>query len=114
MDEYLTDIVKTFAQFNDIYGQGFPEPLIAVTDIVVNKNDIQIMGKNHDTVKFVKNDMSYLIFRAKDLVEELETGFDKLLNFTIIGKANLNEWGGSLSPQILVNNYELAPVEMEF
>ena len=43
-----------------------------VRDINLTKNDVQIIGRNSDTVKFEKFGITYIKFRAKELIEELE------------------------------------------
>ena len=101
----LEDLITNIDEYKDIYGQGFPEPLIYVDNIYITNSDISIIGKNKDTVKFTKNGIVYIRFRAKDLIEELK-GY-KNINIKIVGRANMNEWNGVFTPQIFIDNYEL-------
>lgn len=82
-----------------------PEPLIHVKDINITKNDIRIMGKNSDTVRIDKNGIVYIKFHAKDLIEELGKYDD--IKLEIVGRANLNEYMGNFTPQVIITNYQV-------
>ena len=101
----LEDLIEDIYDYREIYGQGFPEPLIYVDNIYINKANISIIGKNKDTVKFSKNGIVYIRFRAKDLIEEMDQHVN--MNFKLVGRANMNEWNGVFTPQIFIDNYEL-------
>lgn len=63
------------------------------------------MGKNKDTVKFEKFGVAYMKFHAKDLIEELTQHPD--MKIEVVGRANLNEWGGRVTPQIFIEDIEV-------
>ena len=63
------------------------------------------MGKNKDTVKFEKFGIAYMKFHAKDLIEELNQHPD--MKIEVVGRANLNEWGGKVTPQIFIEDIEV-------
>ena len=29
------------------------------------------------------------------------------MNITVVGRANINEWGGNITPQIFIEDYEI-------
>lgn len=104
-DEDLADIIRDIGEHNGIWGQQNPEPMIHITDINITASDIQIMGKNKDTVKFEKFGIAYMKFHAKDLIEELAQHPD--MKIEVVGRANLNEWGGRVTPQIFIEDIEV-------
>ena len=104
-DTDLADIICDVGSYKDIWGHQNPEPLIHVTDINITMNDVQIMGKNKDTVKFEKFGIAYMKFHAKDLMEELSK--HPSMKVEVVGRANLNEWGGRITPQIFIDDYEV-------
>ena len=104
-DSDLCDIIKDIGSHNGIWGQQNPEPLIHITDINISSNDVQIMGKNKDTVKFEKFGVAYMKFHAKDLIEELSKYSS--MKIEVVGRANLNEWGGRVTPQIFIEDIEV-------
>ena len=104
-DADLADIICDIGNHNGIWGQNNSEPLIHVTDINITANDVQVMGKNKDTVKFEKFGIAYMKFHAKDLIEELNKY--PSMKIEIVGRANLNEWGGRVTPQIFIEDIEV-------
>ena len=104
-DADLADIICDIGNHSGIWGQQNPEPLIHVTDINITMSDVQIMGKNKDTVKFEKFGIAYMKFHAKDLIEELSKYSS--MKIEIVGRANLNEWCGKVTPQIFIEDIEV-------
>ena len=54
------------------------------------------MGANKDTVKITKNGVSYMKFKAKEFIEELNKYDDNKLE--VVGRANINHWAGNIIP----------------
>ena len=102
----LYDLVIDLASQNGIWGQGSPEPVVCVEDIIINGRDVRVMGSNQDTLKIEYNGMSYLKFRAKELIEHIGK-FPEKMKITIVGRCNLNEWGGRKTPQIFIDDCEI-------
>lgn len=111
-DKDLSNIILDFSKYSDIWGQQNPEPLIFIDNVNLNKSDIQIIGKTKDTVKFDKFGITYIQFHAKQLIEDLNKY--PSVKLQIIGRANLNEWGGREIPQIFIENYEVFDGEYSF
>lgn len=108
----IQDIIYDIASHEDIWGQGCPEPLIHIKDINITKNDIQIMGKNADTVKIEKFGVTYIKFHAKDMLADLAKYDD--IKLEVVGRANLNEWMGHYTPQIFISNYQIEDNRLGF
>ena len=104
-DEDIKDLILDIGAHNGIWGQSNDEPLIHVTDINITMNDIKVMGKNMDTVKIEKFGIAYMKFHAKDFIEELKQ-YGKI-KLEIVGRANVNYWGGNIIPQIFIDDYEV-------
>ena len=104
-DSDIEDLIYDITGHEDIWGQGNPEPLIHIKDINITKNDVQIMGKNADTVKITKFGIAYMKFHAKEFIEELSKYPEVKLE--VVGRANLNEWMGHYTPQIFISNYQI-------
>ena len=104
-DQDIKDLICDIAAHEDIWGQGNPEPLIHIKDINITKSDVRIMGKNSDTVKIEKFGVAYMKFHAKDFIQELAQ-YDSI-KLEVVGRANLNEWGGYQTPQIFITNYQI-------
>ena len=112
-DQDIEDLVVDITSHEDIWGQHNNEPLIHIKDINVTKKDIHIMGRNSDTVKIEKFGIAYMKFHAKDFIEELKQ-YDGNVKLEIVGRANLNEWGGRITPQIFITNYQISDNTLGF
>lgn len=108
----LSDLIFDLYQYKDTFGQQNPEALVYVRDINLTKNDVQIIGRNSDTVKFEKFGITYIKFRAKELIEELEKYNETKIH--LIGKPGVNEWRGNSSPQIMILSYEVEDNRLGF
>lgn len=89
------------------------EPLIHIKDINITKNDIRVMGRNLDTVKIEKFGVAYMKFHAKDFIEKLKQ-YNGEIKLEVVGRANLNEWNGTYTPQIFISDYEISDGSLGF
>ena len=111
-DKDLAALIFDLGSRPEVWGQGNPEPLIYVSDLYLDKSDIQVMGAKQDTVKIEKNGVAFMKFRALDMIDELNRCNQIKLN--VVGKANLNHWGGQTTPQLFIESYELVDDLFEF
>ena len=105
-DEDIKDLILDIGAHNGIWGQQNGEPLIHITDINITMDDVKIMGKTMDTVKIEKFGISYMKFRAKDLIEELRKY--PQMKIEVVGRANVNHWAGNVIPQIFIDDIEVS------
>lgn len=108
----LPALIFDLGSHPEVWGQGNPEPLIYVSELYLDKSDIQVIGAKQDTVKIEKNGIAFMKFRALDMIDELNRCNQIKLN--IVGKANLNNWGGQITPQLFIESYELVDSLFEF
>lgn len=105
-----TKDILDLANLKSIWGQGIEEPLIAIENIKVHTDNIQLMSADKNpTLKItLPNGMSLIKFKSsKEEYESLrlETG---CLTINIVGKCERNIWNGTVSPQIIIEDYEIA------
>ena len=55
-----------------------------------------------------------MFFHAKPLIDILENLSFSDIRLEIVGKANLNEWGGKITPQIFVEDYNIFDSSLMF
>lgn len=101
----LDKIIIDLSKYEKVWGQKNPEALILVKDIFIKKEDIQVIGKNKNTLKFEKNGITYIKFFATDIINSLKNYDEMRIN--LIGKANLNEWAGKQTPQLFIEDLEV-------
>ena len=104
MDEDVEKLTYELGSKNDLWGSECPEPLLYISDINIKKDELNIMGKNKDTLKFEKNGVTYIKFHAKDLIQDLSQ-FD-VIHLNVVGRAQNNEWMGHVTPQIIIVDYD--------
>lgn len=111
-DVDISELIMDIGSHSNLYGQGNSEPYIHITDINFSRQDVQIMGKGLDTVKIVKNGVAYMKFKAGDLIEELNKYRE--IKMEVVGRANINNWMGNITPQIFIEDYEVSNGELGF
>lgn len=109
----IEEAIEELCAIEQVYGQQNEEPVMAITNLNVSQNDVKIIGKNLDTLRIEKNGITYVKFRAKDLIRELKD-FPGDMDITLVGKPNLNEWGGKTTPQIFITDLEIEDSRFAF
>lgn len=66
---YLAELIKDLNKGKSLYGQGCPEPVLVVENIALPPNGYSIIGKNRDTLRFEFNKITYVKFKASELIE---------------------------------------------
>ena len=114
---YLGDDVLTIASLNKYWGQGFEEALIAIKNIKITPNNLTLMSKDKNpTLKIsLPNGVDLIKFRSsQEEYEKLCPEPSKAYYITAIGKCAKNEWGGNVTPQILLEEYEINEINYDF
>lgn len=111
-DKDIRDLIEDLTSHENIWGQHNNEPIIHVKDINVTLSDIQVMGKNRDTVKITKNGIAYMFFKCKNRIDEFKEYSQ--MKIDLVGRANMNEWMGNYTPQIFVSNFEISDGSLGF
>lgn len=105
MDNDIDNLIRDVGEYGYIWSNQNDEPILYIDNIILSTNEIQIIGTNRDTVKFIKNGITYIKFKANDLISELSGMKDIIMK--IVGRCNINEWNGIKSPQIIIDDYEI-------
>lgn len=111
-DPNLEQIIYDLGQLSDIWGQGLPEPLIAIENVNLSKQDINLIGADSSTLKFEHNGITFIKFKDNKAIEDFTKSLT--MTVTVLGKPNLNSWMGNVTPQILIENYELVDTTYSF
>ena len=73
-----------------------------------------LVGSNSPfNIKFSVNGVDFLKFRAKELVEFVETTTADIIKFKVVGRAQINEWGGRRTPQIMLDECDYEAFSLE-
>lgn len=105
MDNDIDNLIRDVGEYGYIWSNQNDEPTLYIDNIILSANEIQIIGTNRDTVKFIKNGITYIKFKANELIGELSGMKDIIMK--IVGRCNINEWNGIKNPQIIIDDYEI-------
>ena len=90
-----------------LWGQYIDEPYIAIENIKLKENQIHLIGERQKTIKFeLPNEVEAITFNGSEEKYEEFQELAKNNRFTFIGKCKINNWGGQMKPQILLEDYE--------
>lgn len=108
-DDIESQKILEIANLDDLWGQDLDESLIALKDVKITQDMITIYTKRSITIKItLSNGISIMLFNAKEEdVSRLKDNNDGYVVLNIVGKCNANEWGGSITPQIFITDYEI-------
>ena len=100
-----------------LWGNGIPKPIFELHNIIFTPSELQILGKNHRTVKLISDNISYLFFNITNKDRERlciddETKQDTKLNLSIIGTPSINiyttPYGKTyVNKQVVVDNFNV-------
>ena len=108
----IYSIVFQLGEANQLWGQGVTAPIVVVREAQIFAKDVQIMGKNREHLKINIAGVDCVKFFAKDLIDEIE-GLSSF-KITVLGKCNINNYLGNISPQLMIDDYEYVDNSMGF
>ncbi|AZJ44225.1 single-stranded-DNA-specific exonuclease RecJ [Bacillus velezensis] len=100
-------LIKLYS-YKDYWGYKVEEPLVAITELEVDVDQIEHIGKkNKTTVKFKHGDIEYIRFKGDTEYFEKLTQSNGTLILNVVGKARVNEYKGRLTPQLEIYDLEV-------
>ena len=105
-DPYLILIISQIDKHKDMWGKGIEEPLICIRNIELYHKDVLTMGTNRDSIKFNKGGIAFVKFKDLEFYDKLMNA-EEPIYLTIVGKANINIWNNTRTPQIFINDYNI-------
>ena len=99
--------ILDIANAKEYWGQEIPEPYICLKDINLASINIQALSwDKHPTLKLhLDNGIDIMKFKSSD--EELQNMEAANIVGTFICRAAINEWNGRVTPQLIVEDYDL-------
>jgi single-stranded-DNA-specific exonuclease len=102
--------INEIYDYHNFWGHGVEEPNIIVNDLSVSKNDIYLIGKKKNVLKFYHGNIEFIKYfynedKFNELFSEGETFY-----INVIGKCGINEWNGNKKSQIIIDEIEVADI----
>ena len=92
----------------DLWGTGIPEPLLHISNITINGQDIKEIGSNKTTIKFLYGDIEFIgFFMSKEKKIDLNVGKDVDMVLEIIGTPTINTFRDKDTKQITIKEWEI-------
>lgn len=111
-NENLALPLMKIGELTPYWGQGIAEPYVVVKDIVLKASELFIMGKDGASSKFTKGGVAFVKFKDLEFIKKIQEHQE--VDITIVGRVNLNEWCGEITPQIFIDDYTLASPNLRF
>ena len=99
--------VLRLADLGHIWGQGVEEPLVAITNIRVDKNNLGLFGSTLKIALPSDEGISLVKFRSSN--EEYESLYSDsgCVMVDIVGTCAINDYYGNITAQILIDDYNI-------
>lgn len=120
MCDFIFDIDElSIAFINEVHNArwlwctGIQEPKVAIEDIMIRRSDINVQGKDFNSVAFTVNDIKFVKFNMKEYDPLLEwasawDGDDNdWITINVVGEVSVNEYKGALTPQVVIKDSEI-------
>ncbi len=101
------DFIKEIDNYKNIWGFKVEEPLIAVQQIELNKEEINLIGSKKNTLKFTYNGIDYIKFFSNEEEWNSTVEQGERLVIDVIGKCSVNEYKGFKNYQIIINDFDV-------
>ena len=112
IDDIDIGFVSDINSFHSIWCTGIKEPLVAVTNITVARKDIEVQGKENNSIAFQYNDIKFVQFKMKPedpllaFMNEWGDPEDEI-SFDVVGTCSINNYEGKLYPQFIIKDVEV-------
>ena len=108
-DDFRGKDIIEIAELKSLWGQGVEEPFVAIERINIHSGNVTLMSPDKSpTLKItLPNGTSLIKFKSsQEEYEKLhsETG---CITINVVGKCERNIWNGIVSPQIIIEDYEI-------
>ena len=112
VEDVNVGFIQTIDKYQDLWGQGLAEPLVAIENISLKRPDARVQGKDFDSIAFTVNDIKYVLFKLPQTDPLLEwasawedNGDEITIN--VVVKVSLDAHQGIYTPQCMIEEYTI-------
>jgi single-stranded-DNA-specific exonuclease len=109
-DKLTSKFINEINDLSDIWSNRVEEPVIAFTNVKINTDEIEILGKDKTTLKFVYKGIEFIKFKSSEEVHTEIVSSGENVTFDVIGKCGANIYQGNVAPQIIMEDFEVVKV----
>lgn len=113
IDNLTIGFIQDVDKLSWLWCTGIKEPLICIKNIRINRGDIHVQGKDHDSITFTINDIKFVQFKLKDgdpiydFVNDWLSDDNDQVILNVVGECSINDYKGILTPQVLIKDSEV-------
>ena len=113
IDELSVDFIHEVNKYGWIWGTGVKDPIIAIENIVIQRSDIHVQGKNFDSIAFTVDDIKFVQFKMAeddDLLAWVSSwdGEDTdEIELNVVGEVSISEYKGVYTPQVIIKESQV-------
>lgn len=111
-DESFSTLALNLARDPSLWGNDVYEPRVVVERIPVTKKDLFVMGADKSSVKWKNKNVEFVRFKDTDFIDELMQ-YDRC-EITIYGTLAANEWAGTTTAQVKIEDWDIYDTSDEF
>ena len=101
--DYNDELLGSIAAHPEFFGNHIDEPKIIIKNIPLM--NFTTMGADGSSAKIIYNDIAYVKFKDSKFIEDVKN--NRMKKLTVYGRPNLNDWMGTKTVQIFIEDYEL-------
>lgn len=109
-DVLTTTLMKTIQDDKILWGKGMEQPTFYIKQ-KIKSSQVFVFEKKTTTIKIVCGDLSCIKFFAKPEDVEAFKKYDEFELEMVVGDCGINEWEGVVTPQAVIKEYEIKPIE---
>lgn len=108
------EMIMQFGTIMNIYGNGIPQPKFGFK-LKVARGSIRFVGGAGNMLSLQIEGVSFIkFFGCDEIKKKIEDSTSLLFEFTLVGRAQINEYNGRKTPQIIVDEADVEPIDLNY
>lgn len=112
IDDLDIGFIQAIDNHQHVWGHGVGEPVVAIENITISRSDVNVQGKNFDSIAFMINDIKFVMFKMSETDSLLEWASsweedESEVTLSAIVEVGLNEYKGIYTPQCMIKEYKI-------
>lgn len=110
------DNIIDIARLKHLWGEGVAESYIAIENLKVSNNVFLMSPDKNPTMKIqLANGVSLIKFKSsQEEIDKLKRADGMTTKINVVGRCEINEWNGNITPQLMIDDYEIVGYEYDF
>ena len=109
----IEELTNEIGHAEMVWGKAVEEPWIVIEGLMPRPEQLQLMGANKDTVKWLHNGIWFVKFKDSDFIEVLKN-LQGGQSITVLGRANVNRYMGKETLQFFITDYNVNDAIFDF